>query len=237
MESIRKFICLIQKGDSLKRERIINEYKGQIHLWANMYCKRYLDWSNDDELSIALGAFNEAIDSFEIKKGSNFLAYAKIVIRNKLIDYFKKEKRHQCLPLEIECNDDKFTPFEIKTAEENYQRETERNERVEEIKLYQERLCEYGLSFSDLVNIAPKHKDTRQSLIKAANILVEEEELAIKLKRTKRLPIKELMIKTGLSRKVLESGRKYIISVAIILFENEFYYLNNFIQRGTYNEE
>lgn len=230
---IENFIDLIQKGDDFKRELVLKKYKSKIYYWATLYCKRSLDWANDDELSIAMEAFNEAIDSFKSCKGSNFLAYARVVIRNKLIDYFKKEQKHRCLSMEVEVEGEEFTPAEYNLAQENYQKELERVDRVEEIKLFHEKLKEYGLSFQELVTVAPKHRDTRNNLFRIARTLLENKDLLEKLTRTKRLPIKELMVETSVSRKVLEKGRKYIIAIVIVYLDDQFNYLKDFIaQRG-----
>lgn len=48
----------------------------------------------DDEFSIAMIAFHEAIQSYSRTRGS-FLHYASILIKNRLIDYHRKESRHQ----------------------------------------------------------------------------------------------------------------------------------------------
>jgi len=228
LDTLENSINLIQTGCSTKREEIIEIFKPKILYWASSYCKRSLDWANDDELSIALTAFNDAIDSYEMEKGSNFSAYAKIVIKHRLIDFFRKEQKHKHMPLEIDTEE--FSLVEIRLATENYNREIERQEREQELKIYQQKLSEYGLSFTDLANSSPKHKDTKASLMRASHSLVNEESLVEKFQRTKRLPIKELMLITGLSRKVLETGRKYIIAVSLILLYEEFEYLRDFIE-------
>lgn len=74
-------------GNIKVRNTFIEENKNKIYRYTCFVCKRILKWENDDELSIALIAFNNAIDSFD---SGNFNSYAKILIRNKLIDYFRK---------------------------------------------------------------------------------------------------------------------------------------------------
>lgn len=64
-------------------------------------CKRYIDQEQDDEFSIGLIAFNEAIDSFHEGKGSSFFTFARLVISRKVIDYIRQQKHHrQTVPLE-----------------------------------------------------------------------------------------------------------------------------------------
>ena len=56
---------------------------------------------DDDEMSIALLAFNEAIDKYDNTKGA-FLAFARLVIRSRLLTYLQTEQvSHQILSLEV----------------------------------------------------------------------------------------------------------------------------------------
>ncbi len=51
-----------------------------------------MEYGIDEELSIALMAFNEAIDGYDTSKGS-FLSFAKLVINRRLIDYLRKKTK------------------------------------------------------------------------------------------------------------------------------------------------
>lgn len=79
-----------------KRNTFISENKELIYKITQGICNRKLSWENDDELSIALIAFNHSCDTYEISKG-NFYSYTKIVIRNSLFDYFRKNKNSPIL--------------------------------------------------------------------------------------------------------------------------------------------
>jgi len=45
----------------------------------------------DDEVSVGLMAFNEAMDCFDTTKNISFISFAETVIKRRLIDYFRKE--------------------------------------------------------------------------------------------------------------------------------------------------
>ena len=47
---------------------------------------------NQDEMSIALLAFNEAIDKYEEER-EEFLPFAKVVIRSRVLNYLEKEQK------------------------------------------------------------------------------------------------------------------------------------------------
>jgi RNA polymerase sigma factor len=100
------------------------------------------------------------------------------------------------------------------------------SERREEIERFQKTLMEYGLSLRDLVNASPKHKDARMNLLKVARTLAGDSDLLALLVEKKRLPLNELSLATGVSRKTLERGRRYILAASLIMgFPDEFPYL------------
>ena len=74
-------LLLAKNGDTLVREELIRSHKTFIAQVSSKICSRYLTWDNDDELSIALLAFNEAIDTFEPHGRASFLSFVQMVIR------------------------------------------------------------------------------------------------------------------------------------------------------------
>jgi RNA polymerase sigma factor len=66
--------------------------------------------------------------------------------------------------------------------------------------------------------------------MQVAAAVTENAALLERLLATKQLPIKELMCITGHSRKVLESGRRYIIALVLILTREEFLPMRALIQ-------
>jgi RNA polymerase sigma factor len=73
-------------------EELIKEYEHFMLSCAAKTSGHYIDKS-DDEWSVALLAFYEAVQSYEIDKG-RFLIYARMLIRSRLIDYFRAQNRH-----------------------------------------------------------------------------------------------------------------------------------------------
>ncbi|BAE82613.1 RNA polymerase sigma-I factor [Desulfitobacterium hafniense] len=218
-----------QNGDTLAREEIIESHKNFIAKVSSTICKRYLTWDNDDELSIALMAFNEAIDSFDPQGGAAFESFAHTVIRRRLVDYFRKEGKHKYLSLSpMNPEDEELSIYDINNSQEQYQRENSNTQFAEAMEKYIKVLSEYGVSIDDLLKISPKHRDSKQTLIRVTLTLVNYPHLVAQLKQRKLLPIKELELSTGVKRKVLEKGRKYIIALTLILSEPEFYPLKTF---------
>ena len=220
-----------QQGDGMAREEILESYRSFAAAVASRQAGRSLDPSNDDELSVALLALNEAIDAYKPELGVPFQAFAVQVIRHRIIDYQRKQKKSQHVPLEIPDRQDEgdTSPAEERQAWQSYQQEVEVRERAEELLRYEEALSRYGISLDEMEEVCPKHRDTRQNLIRIARLLAERADLRAKLTKSGLLPIAELQRLTGASRKVLETGRKYIIAVALILMNDEFEQIRGFL--------
>jgi RNA polymerase sigma factor len=211
-----KLLDKAKLGDIEARNLFIEMNKPFIHKYACLVCKRYLSWENDDELSISLMAFNSAIDSFV---EGNFEAYSKSVIKNRLIDYFRKNSKH-----EIPIDDDII---------ENYTHYThkidEKLDRAAQINLLKSILSQFNITFEDLTKRSPKHKDTREKLICLAKLISTEENIVETIYKQKILPIKDIMNLSDTSRKVLEEWRKYLIALIIIFTDKRLDSIKDFI--------
>lgn len=230
----------IQNGDAALRNDLIAQYQPFIAKTAGKFCKRYIQPETDDEFSIALSAFNEAIDGFDSKAGSSFLGFAEAVIRRRLIDYVRKEQRFTGqIPqsaFEVEGDEDeRFDPVDAKEAVERFERDRIAEDRRLEIEALSAQLADFGITFSDLVESSPKHEDSRRMLIGIGEMLSKNEELSGLLLAKKSLPLKELTELVEVSRKTLERGRKYIIAVTLIHL-GSFPHLKSFVAGGTNRE-
>lgn len=219
----------------MDRNTFIEENKAFIYNTAYNICKRKLSWENDDELSISLIAFNNACNSFKEEKG-NFYSYAKVIIKNSLIDYFRKGKK---APLVMFANEDEELQYiDVKNSVEQYSVGLENKSRTEEIKEFSKELELYKLDFSILVKSSPSHKDTRDSLLNIAFTCAGEETIVNTVKEKKMLPLKEIMLLTGSNRKLLEKWRRYILILILILSSDKYPYIKSYlnIKVGENNE-
>lgn len=237
--TIEEVIDKIQKGDSQLQNEILEQYSPFIASTVSSVCKRYIS-EFDDEFSIGLIAFNEALEKFDPAKGRSVLSFAEIVIKNRIVDYIRKEaKNPDTINFSVqEFNNptDDIGEYSINKIEtslslEEYNKENEKLLRKEEIAKYQRALNDFGLSFSELLNSAPKHADARQNAIEAASTLIKDEELKEIFYETKKLPIKKLENLVSVSKKTIERNRKYIIALAIIL-DGEFSFLKEYVKKS-----
>lgn len=226
-KDVKFLIEKAKNGDIGSRNEFIELNRGFIIKISSYICKRSLDWSNDDELSIALMAFNEAIDSYDPQKGTEFTSYSKMIIHNRLIDYFRKNNNLNISLSSID--DEELSYIEVREAINNSTIENSAKERASQIKLYCNELSLYGLSMADLTKNCPKHKDTRKMLFEVADKCSRDEGIIRYLKKNKMLSINEILKLTGVKRKFLEQWRKYLIALIIILWSEEYLYIKEYI--------
>lgn len=227
-QTIEDNLLLAQKGDLCSRETIIDQHRDFIARVSCKICNRYLTWNNDDELSIALIAFNEAIDHYKPSEGVAFHTFAQRVIHNKLVDYFRKESKHRHIPLLTEDADEEFSTFDVEFSYNQYQEKQQQENFEEVVERYVAELANYGVTLDDLVKVSPKHRDSKETLVAVARSLSNEPLLLEYLTKQKMLPIKELELLTGVRRKVLERGRKYLIALTLILSFPKYQALKSF---------
>ena len=73
-------------------------------------------------------------------------------------------------------------------------------------------LAEYGIAFTELPSVSPKHEKTRAECGRAVAFLYESPRLCSEMRRKKALPIREICLNCGIPRKTVERHRKYIIT-------------------------
>ena len=217
------------------RSNFIEANKGFIYSTTNKLCKRHLSWENDEELSISLIAFNISCDKYEITKG-NFYGFSKVIIKNALIDFFRKNKASPNLI--FENNDGSLNYIDEKNSISNYETKIENCFRVDEINLFSEELLIYKIDFNSLINSSPSHKDTRNNLLNVAFLCSKEASILNHLKIKKRLPTKEIIMLTASNRKLIEKWRIYIISLILVFSNPEYVYLKSYlnIKEGAIND-
>ncbi|MGX1981543.1 RNA polymerase sigma factor SigI [Thermolongibacillus altinsuensis] len=226
---IEHMIAEIQKGNTALQNRLIHEYKPFIAKTVSSVCKRFIS-EEDDEFSIGLIAFNEAIEKYAVNKGGSFIAFSELIIKRRVIDYIRKEAKVKTVSLEEQEEEEAAqTYLDTRLSMDEFYKQMEQEERKEEIIHYQKVLQEFGISFQELVEQSPKHSDARLNAIKIAKLLAEDRELCAKLFEKKQLPIKQLQSKVHVSRKTLERNRKYIIAITIVL-AGDYVYLRDYIK-------
>jgi RNA polymerase sigma factor len=224
----------IQEGDLLLRNQFIADYQPYVAKVTSRFCKRYIDPAKDDEFSIALSAFNEALNQYSAPMGRSFLGFAETVIRRRLIDHLRKEQRFRGqIPYSSFDQEDEenniINPVEVHQAIEQYEKQKGLEDRRSEIEDFSRCLAEFEIAYSELVDASPKHDDSRQMLFTIGRMLSQEADLMRILLQKRQLPIKDLLERVEVSRKTLERNRKFIIAIALI-FNGPYPYLRDYLQ-------
>jgi RNA polymerase sigma factor len=217
------------------RSNFIEANKGFVYSTTSKLCKRQLIWENDEELSIALIAFNIACDKYDEMKG-NFYGFGKIIIKNALIDFFRKNKTSPILM--FEDHDYRMDYIDSKNSINDFEIQIENEFRVDEINKFSQELLKYKIDFNSLIKLSPYHKDTRNNLLNVAFSCAREESILNHLKIKRKLPAKEITVLTSSNKKFIEKWRVYIISLILILTNPEYIYLKSYlnIKKGELNE-
>ena len=200
-------------------EYLIEKYMAFLIKTVSSFTGRYISIENDEEFEIALLAFTEAIEKYQPEKGV-FLAFAKLVIVSRLNNYVEKEKVVSLDEL-YETGQD----FQAEEAEE------QDNHLKQEILKYQKELLFFGLTFEKLADEAPRHKDTRETALDAAEKAGKDEEIVEETYRKRKLLIRRVAVLAELTEKVIKRSKSFILG-AMIIFAKEFPSLLYWI-RGT----
>ncbi|MHA0855325.1 RNA polymerase sigma-I factor [Paenibacillus sp. CMAA1364] len=218
-----------QQGMIVDRELLIKMYHPYIIRVVTHICKRPIDW-NQDESSIGLIAFNDAIDRFDETHSKTFDNFAYMIIRNRLVDEFRRQGKMFTSELLI-FNDvqEEFeqTVIEIASSMEAFDREQAATALMDELIIYDQVLQDYGITLEELEDCSPKHRDTRIQFIQMAKYFIAQSDWIISLEKTKRLPIKEMLRHFKVSRKTIERNRKYLIALVLIYTNDEFGRIRN----------
>ena len=195
-------------------DKLIQDYMAFIVKTVSSITGRYVSVENDDELSIALIAFKEAIDKYEESRGS-FSSFAKLVISSRVKNYLIKENRNNKVE-SIEALKDKG--IDISEVAETVVEESD--ELSNEIGKLKNEIEAFGFTFEYLVDEAPKHEDTRRNAIELSEKVSKEKPLTSFMYEKRRLPIKQISVKFSVTEKVIKRSKKFIISVVIIIDKN-----------------
>jgi len=211
---LEQTVLQIQSGNETLRNALIAEYQHRVAKTAGNYCRKYIDPSKDDEFTIALSAFNEAIDRYKQNAEQPFLEFADTLIVHRLSEYVNRGGRIM-QPIRPLLDDDTYEkPFGLK-------------ERQGELKDLGEALEHFGISFADLAEESPEDADTRSMLFGAGRTMAEDADLMRRLLKTRKLPAKELTAKISVPRKVVERHANYIAMLAF-LYNGPFPHLRDY---------
>lgn len=231
-KDLANIIDRIKAGDDQLREKFIVDYIPFIVKVLSNAAKNKIDIKNSDEYSIGLIAFNEAIekyDSNKYKKGFNFFSFAELVIKRRIIDYFRVSSKNKEMPFSyFEVEDDSFADKYL--HDESWIR-YDRIEVFQEISHYSKMLEKFDIKINELHKYTPKHSDSIKMCVDIGRKIAENRDVYNKLIQKKYFPMKDILKFVTVHPSTIEKNRKFIISVSII-YGNNYEYLKTYFNSG-----
>lgn len=209
------------KEDSEAADRLIRQYLPFIKGEAAKVMGRIPREGQDDELSIAMFAFYEAALAYEQKRGA-FLPLAAAAIRNRIIDFYRKENRHtKAISLDGQENGEDDGSLLDRLGHDQIAEHESRSAAREEIMEFVGVLADYGISMSDVADNSPRQDRTLAACHRALAYAKAHPQLLEILTTTKKLPLKQLAEGSGVERKTLERHRTYMMAI-LLAYTNGF---------------
>lgn len=202
-------------------EEFIHQNEGFIIKCAWESTRKYVTKS-DDEWSVALIAFSDAVKSYRLDKG-NFFSFAKLLISRRLIDYYRLNSKQKSSEILVDpyIFDTEPQPEDIDLAIRMQLVKKiavlDNSSIKDEIEAVNKIFLLYGFSFMDLAKCSPHAEKTKSACAKAVLYIMNNEIVLKELISTKKLPIKIIEKNTKVPRKIIERHRKYIIAAIQIL--------------------
>ena len=205
------------KTDPEAADALIGQYMGFIRSETVKFIHTAPEDGHEDELSIAMLAFYEAVLSYEKHRGA-FLPYAARAIKNRLIDHYRTERRHgNVISLHAPAGGGEESGDLLDTLPDHrdeigaYEQRTASQAEIQE---FGAQLARFGLSFSDVADNCPRQDRT-------LDYARANPELLNKVAETGKLPMNELALGSGTERKTLERHRKYLVAI-LLAFTNGY---------------
>lgn len=193
---------------------LIEEYIPFIIKTISKFTNRYVSIENDEEFSIGLVGFYEAIQKYNNDKGP-FLPFAQLVITSRLKNYYNKENKHN-----IHISMDSMEEEGVSIKENLSNPIEDKSELIDEMDELKREINIFGFSLEDLVDEAPKHADTRANALDLSEKVSKDKPLVDFMYTKMRLPIKQISLKYRVTEKVIKGSKKFIITGIIIFYRN-----------------
>ena len=213
-------------------ENLISDFKPYFTHIAAKYAIRAFDSHRDELFNVAQLAFYEAIQGFNKNRG-HFFPYAKLVVRNNIVDYIRKNfKKVDChVPLEdsYEVDGKPVSSLLSKVSMEHYAGVERQKKLAEELNEFRLALATWKISMDTLVKESPKHKSLAGSYKSVVQMIMGNKEILDTIQNKHYLPIKEISKISGLPQKKIERARTFILA-AILVKIGDYDILSDYVE-------
>lgn len=216
LENPGSTIQLVQAGDHRLREQLIADHVPFIKRTVRRITHTYFVDQND-EYSIALEAFNTAIDHYHAESDVPFEAYAGLLIKNRLLNWFRQQKHALPTVSLSESDTDDGIPLSERLADPKGS-QIQENLEFEEAMIHLElALKQFRLTMAVVTARFPSHQDSCRLCIRVARQLTSDDALYGHMMQCQQLPGQELARRCQVSVKTIEKNRSSIIFLSLLM--------------------
>jgi RNA polymerase sigma factor len=218
----------IQAGDNGLREQFIMDNVPFIKRVVRQVTHSFFV-EQEDEYGIALEAFNQAINHYKTSGEVLFESYARLVIKNRLLDWIRRQKQSPAMLSLSDCDSEEGIALAERLADpksNQFQQNLEFEEAMVQLQLQMQL---FGLNLTGLTDKFPRHQDSRLRCIRIARQLSEESALYQNLMQTRRLPCAELARRSKVPLKTIEKNRANIILLTLLM-HSDLHMINSYIK-------
>ena len=204
--------------DTRPADELIRQYLPFIKSETAKFLNRPPVEGRDDELGIAMFAFHEAVTAYRPARGA-FLKLAAAAIRNRLIDFRRRESRHaHQISLDQPADGEECGRTLLEQLDIGHDNVAERHNRTAaqtEIREFAGQLASFGLTLTDIAENSPKQSRTLAACQQVLAYARRTPELLDELVTARKLPVAALAAGSGVERKTLERHRRYLVAVLL----------------------
>lgn len=216
MDHPESMLQRIQAGDGRLREQLI---EASIPFIKRVVRQVTHTWfvEQEDEFSIALEAFNHAMNHYQVDGDVPFEPYARLLIRNRLFDWIRCQKQARQELTMSDCETDDGPSLVEQLADPKSESVQQDLEFADAMAQLEGKLQQFGLSLPKIALAFPKHQDSRLLCIRIARVLAADKAMCSQLHLTKRVPNAELTRRCQVPIKTIEKNRSSIILLTLLM--------------------
>jgi len=214
--------------------QLIEDFKPYLKARVSKYSLRADGNQREELFSVALVAFYESIQKYDIDKG-HFFPFANRVVRERIIDSIRSFYRYEGRTVPLEHVDDEYPSAQSAAIKEISMRSYGAQRRQElmlyEIEQLNEELNAWGIDMDTLCRHSPKHKRLLETYRMVVAKICQNQDIVQTIQLKHYFPMKSIAELTGLPQKTLERARTFILASLIIKL-GDYEYLSDYIVDG-----
>ena len=223
--------AVIAKKSKYEMEQLIEDFKPFLNARVAKYSLRSDSNQREELFSIAMMAFYESIQKYDITKG-HFFSFSNRVVCERIIDCIRSAYKQKMKTVPLEEDDDERSLAQSSVAQEisihSYNAQRKQEFLVDEIEQFKAELITWGITMDDLTKQSPKHQKLRETYKVAISKICQTPDIIQTIQLKRYFPIKTVAELTGLPKKNLERARSFILA-SVIISMGDYEYLSDYV--------